>query len=150
MCSSGVALAAQVLGIMTDLTIQQPVQKTYYGSKIMAKSSARNRILPCKRSAAHVASLLASDRGHPNLDAQHLADVYVSLRSHALHTVVLRAARAACMLSRVVCIRPVSRACALDQYAEELNRLTYPRRLQGGEGRHVAGPPRGAPHAPLA
>ena len=32
--------APQVLGIMTDLTIQQPVTKTYTGSKIMAKSSA--------------------------------------------------------------------------------------------------------------
>jgi len=32
--------ALQVLGIMTDLTIQQPVTKTYAGSKIMAKSSA--------------------------------------------------------------------------------------------------------------
>ena len=28
--------------MMTDLTIQQPVTKTYYGSKLFVKSSARS------------------------------------------------------------------------------------------------------------
>jgi len=50
----------QVLGIMTDLTIQQPVTKTYTGSKIMAKSSASTHCSATQsiRDATHHALLV--------------------------------------------------------------------------------------------
>ena len=99
------SLAPQVLGIMTDLTIQQPVTKTYTGSKIMAKSSASPRCLAmqCVRDATHHASTsglhLQAHCAHRHCLLGRQQEC--SLQQHGLPRLCLFVAGATCVVANI-------------------------------------------------